>query len=120
VLERVPDTNGLLTAGPHGALLAEQRGWLKRGVDDAAAAVHYSHADATAAVPGLHGHHVRRTAHARRHRRLNAAGFFVPFSVGKTKRNEKLDILSYRLSAPKSNTMITGNVTETYNNYIIS
>lgn len=92
VLERVPDANGLLAARPHGALLAEQRRRLKRGVDNAAAdaAVRDSHADATVAVPGLHGHHVRRTAHAGRHRRFNATGFFVPFSEEKQK--QKLDI----------------------------
>jgi len=89
VLERVSDANGLLATRPHRALLAEQRGRLKRGVDDAATAVRYSHADATAAVPGFHGHHVRRIAHAGRHRCLNAAGFFVPFSVGKTKKKKE-------------------------------
>lgn len=78
VLERVPDAHGLLAAGPHGALLAEQRRRLKRGVDDAAAAaaVSDSHADAAGAVPGLHSHHVRGAA---RHHRLTAAGFFVSF-----------------------------------------
>jgi len=39
VLERVPDANGLLATRPNGALLAEQRRRLKRGVDDATAAV---------------------------------------------------------------------------------
>jgi len=100
VLERVPDANGLLTARPHGALLAEQRRWLKRGVDDSATPVRYSHANATAAVPRLHGHHVRRIAHAGRHRRLTATGFFVPFSDENKKQNKKLD-LYYYFSSPK-------------------
>lgn len=79
VFERVPDAHSLLAARPHGALLAEQRRRLESGVDDAAAAVCDPHADAAAAVPGLHGHHVRRTAHAGRHHRLTATGFFVSF-----------------------------------------
>lgn len=88
VLERVPDAHGLLASRPHRALLAEQRGRLERGIDDSAAAVSDADADAdaaadAAAVPRLHGHQVRRTAHAgRHHRRLTAAGFLVSFSVG--------------------------------------
>lgn len=52
LLERVPNAHGLLAARPHGALLAEQRRRLERGVHDAAASVRES--DAHAAVPGLH------------------------------------------------------------------
>lgn len=81
VLERVPDAHGLLPARPHGTLLAEQRWRMERRVDDAST-VSDTHADATSAVPGLHGHYVRRTAYTGRlHHRLTAAGLFVSFSV---------------------------------------
>lgn len=102
VFERMSYAHGLLTASPHVALLAEQRWRLERGIGDSTtdAAIAYSHADAHTAVPGLHGHYVRRTAHAGRHHRLTTAGFFVPFSVekkDKRKFNKTITQLFYIL-----------------------
>lgn len=45
MLKRVPNAYGLLTTCPHGTLLAQQRGWLKSGVNNATA-ITYSNADA--------------------------------------------------------------------------